>query len=368
MSSESKRWRVALLGATGVVGQRLVRRLAAHPWFDLVALGASPRSAGRRYADAARWLLPCAPPANVAMLGVEEVDAVVERDDLDLVLSALDAETARRVEPALAARGLAVVTNASAHRMAAAVPLVVPEVNAGHLDLVARRPAGSGFVAANPNCAVIGLSLALRPLVDAFGVERVQVATLQAASGAGHPGVASLDLLGNVVPGIAGEEEKLESEPGKIFGRLGPRGIEPASFTVSAQTHRVPVVDGHLLAVSVALGREVTPAEAGAALEAFRPAAEVRDLPSAPARALELLAGEHGPQPRLDVERGGGMTVSVGRLRHCRVLGLRFVALVHNAERGAAGGTLLVAELAARRGLLEAGARGDRGSRMRVAS
>ena len=357
MSGGSRRWRVALLGATGVVGQRLVRRLAAHPWFALVALGASSRSAGRRYAEATRWLLPTALPAAVAPLAVEEVDAVIERDDVDLVLSAVDAGTARRVEPALVERGRAVVTNASALRMAAAVPLVVPEVNAGHLDLVARRPAGVGFVAANPNCAVIGLALALRPLVEAFGVERVQVTTLQAASGAGHPGVASLDLLGNVVPGIDGEEEKLENEPRKIFGCLGPRGVEPARFTISAQTHRVPVVDGHLLAVSVALGREVAPDEAVERFAAFRAPDETRALPSAPSRALELAAEEHGPQPRLDVERGGGMTVTVGRIRRCPVNGLRFVALVHNAERGAAGGTLLLAELAARRGLLEAGAR-----------
>ena len=357
MTSPSPRRRVGLLGATGVVGQRLVRRLAGHPWFELAALGASPRSAGRPYADATRWLLPGAPPADAAALPVEEVDAVVERDDLDLVLSALDGETARRVEPRLVARGLAVVTNASAHRMSPEVPLVVPEVNADHLDLVTRRPPGAGFVVANPNCAVIGLALALRPLAAAFGLARVQVTTLQAASGAGHPGVASLDLLGNVVPGIAGEEEKLESEPRKIFGRLGAHGIEPATFAVSAQTHRVPVVDGHLLAVSVALGRDVPPEEAASALDAFRPAAEVRELPSAPPRSLELVDDEHGPQPRLDVERGGGMTVTVGRLRRCAVHGLRFVALVHNAERGAAGGTLLLAELAERRGLLDAGAR-----------
>jgi aspartate-semialdehyde dehydrogenase len=351
-----RRRRVALFGATGVVGQRLVRRLAAHPDFELVAVAASERSAGRRYGEAVRWRLPEAVPPATAHLPVREIDELAEADGYELALSALDAGSARRIEPRLVARGLAVVSNASAHRLAEDVPLVVPEVNADHLELARVRPVGRGLLAANPNCAAIGLVLALAPLAGRFGVARVRVTTLQAASGAGHPGVPSLDLLGNVVPGIDGEEEKLETEPAKIFGRRRGGRVEPAALAISADTHRVPVVDGHLLSVSVGLGERVTIADAERALDDWRPPADVAALPSAPARALERLADGDRPQPRLDAGRGGGLTVTVGRLRLCPLLDLRFTALVHNAERGAAGGTLLLAELAARRGLL-AGAR-----------
>lgn len=351
-----RRRRVALFGATGVVGQRLVRRLAAHPDFELVAVAASERSAGRRYDEAVGWRLPEEVPPATARLTVREIDELAEAGGYELALSALDGESARRIEPRLVERGLAVVSNASAHRLADDVPLVVPEVNADHLELVRERPAGRGFLAANPNCAAIGLVLALAPFAGRFGVERVRVTTLQAASGAGHPGVPSLDLLGNVVPGIAGEEAKLETEPAKILGRRRGRRIEPAGLAISADTHRVPVVDGHLLSVSVGLGARVTIAEAERALDDWRPPLDVAALPSAPALALERLRASDRPQPRLDAGRGGGLTVTIGRLRPCPLLDLRFTALVHNAERGAAGGTLLLAELAARRGLL-AGAR-----------
>jgi aspartate-semialdehyde dehydrogenase len=347
-----RRRRVALFGATGVVGQRLVRRLAAHPDFALVAVAASERSAGRRYGEAVRWRLPEEVPPATARLSVREIDELAEADGYELALSALDAGSARRVEPRLVERGLAVVTNASALRMADDVPLVVPEVNADHLELVRDRPAGRGFLAANPNCAAIGLVLALAPLAERFGVERVRVTTLQAASGAGHPGVPSLDLLGNVVPGIAGEEEKLETEPTKVFGHRRGGRIEPAGLAISADTHRVPVVDGHLLSVSVGLSRRVSLAEAERAFDEHRPEHEIAALPSAPACSVLRLAEDHRPQPRLDAGRGGGQTVTVGRLRPCPLLDLRFTALVDNAERGAAGGTLLLAELAAHRDLL----------------
>ncbi len=347
------RLRVALLGATGVVGQRLARRLFEHPWFELAALAGSTRSAGCDYGEAARWRLAEPMPEPLAGRRVVTVDEVLERADrFDLALSAVDAETARAVELELVRRGVAVVTNASPHRMLPAVPLVVPEVNPEHLGLLDARPAGDGLLVANPNCATIGLVLALKPLVDAFGLERVAVTTLQAASGAGHPGVPALDLLGNVLPGIAGEEEKLEREPARILGRLGAAGIEPATIAISAQTNRVAVLDGHLLSVAVTLGRATTPAEVEEAILAYRAPAVARDLPSAPALPVELVRGDCSPQPRLDAGRGGGMTVSVGRVRACAALGVRFVALVHNAERGAAGGTLLLAELAARAGYL----------------
>jgi len=346
------RRRVALFGATGVVGQRLVRRLAAHPDFVLVEVAASERSAGRRYGEAVRWRLTDEVPPAAARLGVREVDELAEADGFDLALSALDAASASRVEARLVERGIAVVTNASTHRMNDGVPLVIPEVNADHLELLRRRAGGRGPLAANPNCAAIGLVLALAPLARRFGVERVRVTTLQAASGAGHPGVPSLDLLGNVVPGIPGEEEKLENEPPKILGRRIAGRIEPASLAISADTHRVPVVDGHLLSVSVGLGQRVSLAEAERAFDDHQPAEEIAALPSAPARPVVRLTEDHRPQPRLDVGRGGGLTVTVGRLRPCPLLDLRFTALVDNAERGAAGGTLLLAELAAHHGLL----------------
>ncbi len=348
MSAGGGRSTVTLLGATGVVGQRLIRRLAGHPELELVALGASPRSAGLRYREAVRWLLPEPIPEAVAELRVFAVDELVERSGTDLYLSALDPESARRFERRLVERGRTVVTNASVHRMDDDVPLVVPEVNPGHLELGLRRPPGSGRLIANPNCAAIGLALVAKPLADAFGLERIQVTTLQAASGAGHPGVPALDLLGNVLPGIAGEEEKLESEPTKILGRLLPGGVERAPIAISAQTHRVPIVDGHLLALSFGFSRRASADEVRGALEGFRAPEAIRCLPSAPPRPIELAPGEHSPQPRLDLLRGGGMTVTVGRVRRCPVQDVRLVALVHNAERGAAGGTILLAELVRR--------------------
>lgn len=350
--SPVRRLRVALFGATGLVGQRLLRRLAAHPDFEAVAVAASERSAGRRYAEAVRWLSPGDIPSSAAGLVVRTADELAAAGGYDLALSALDAEAARRVEPLLVERGVTVVTNASAHRMDPDVPLVVPEVNPDHLEILRERSAGRGALVANPNCATIGLVLALAPLVERFGVERVRVTTLQAASGAGLPGVPALDLLGNVVPGIAGEEEKLESEPAKILGRRRGARIEPAALAVSADTHRVPVVDGHLLAVSVGLGRRVTAAEAERAFDEYRPPVAARELPSAPERALERVAGGQRPQPRLDAGRGGGMTVTVGRLRPCPLFDLRFTALVDNVERGAAGGTILLAELLTRVGFV----------------
>lgn len=346
----ARRLRVALFGATGVVGQRLLRRLATHPDFELVAVSASERSAGRRYAEAVRWLSPDGIPCAAAGLTVRAVDELAAAGGYDLALSALDAETARRVEPLLVERGIAVVTNASALRMDPDVPLVVPEVNPDHLEILRERSPGRGALVANPNCATIGLVLALAPLAERFGVERVRVTTLQAASGAGHPGVPALELLGNVVPGIAGEEEKLECEPAKVLGRRRGARIEPAGLVLSADTHRVPVIDGHLLAVSVGLGRRVSAAEAARAFDEYRPPAVAAALPSAPARALERVEGEQRPQPRLDAGRGGGMTVTVGRVRTCPLFDLRFTALVDNVERGAAGGTMLLAELLTRGG------------------
>jgi aspartate-semialdehyde dehydrogenase len=345
-----RRWRVGVLGATGAVGQKLIARLADHPWFRVTVVAASERSAGRRYREAAHWLEDAPIPADVAELVVQECQPPLS---CDLVLSALDATTAREVEPAFARAGIPVVSNASAFRMEPTVPLLVPEVNPGHVELIARQSFGPGYIVTNPNCVVAGLVIALKPLVDAFGVDAVEVTTMQAISGAGYPGVASLDIVGNAIPWIAGEEEKIQTEPTKILGQLNAGFVVPASLVISAQATRVPVLDGHLLSCSVRLGRGASVAEVWRALADFCSPAEVAELPSAPERVLEVHDEGPAPQPRRHAGLGGGMTVSIGRLRACPVHDIRFVALVHNTIRGAAGAALLNAELLARRGLLE---------------
>lgn len=331
---------VTVLGATGVVGQRLLRRLAAHPQFEVAHLAASERSLGKRYGSLP-WRLAGGRPG--AFDGMELVEASPERAFAPLVFSALDAPAAREIEPAFARAGALVCSNASAFRMESDVPLLVPEINADALRLVEIQRRGRGWKGAilcNPNCTTTLLALALAPLHAAFGVEAVFMASLQAASGAGHPGVPSLDLLGNVVPHIPGEEAKVEEELPKILG---------SAFAVSALCHRVPVVEGHTEAVSVKLKGSPSLEAVAGALRDWRPGLA---LPSAPAHPLILHAEEDRPQPRLDAEEGGGMAVHVGRLRPCPILGIKLTALGSNTERGAAGGALLNAELAAAKGLL----------------
>lgn len=348
------RLRVGILGATGSVGQKLVTLLAEHPWFTLTALAASPRSAGKRYGDAVHWLEPTPLPASIAALVVTPSAPPL---DCDLVFSALGSSPADEVEPAFARAGVPVVSNAGAYRMAPDVPLLVPDVNPDHAELVRRQryhPDGRGFIVTNPNCATTGLVCALKPLADAFGVAGVQLTTLQAVSGAGYPGVPSLDVLGNVVPFIPNEEEKLESEPAKILGRLGPEGIEPAPLRVSATATRVPVVDGHFLTLSVALERPAPLERVAAALDGYRGPLAGLGLPSAPRRPLARYTRDDHPQPRLHANLDGGMTVAVGRLRPCPLNDLRMVVLVHNTLRGAAGGAVLNAELLVERGLVKA--------------
>jgi len=340
----------AVLGATGTVGQRLVRRLHDHPWFRLTTLAASTRSAGRAYGAPVQWLLPTPLPPGLARMEVSEVEEV---EDCDVVFSALGSATARELEPNLVGRGLTVVSNASALRMHPEVPLLIPEVNPDHLEMLDHQSFGPGRVVTNPNCATVGLVLGLKPLADAFGIEAVQVTTLQAISGAGHPGVPSLDIVGNALPLIPGEEDKLETEPQKILGSVGGGAFSPAVFRVSAQTNRVPVVDGHLVSVSVKLSRPASPEAARKAIEGFcSPVADL-ELPSAPPLPVAVVEDGPRPQPKLDVDRGRGMTVTVGRIRRCPVFDLRFVALVHNTERGAAGAAVLNAELMAATGRLE---------------
>jgi aspartate-semialdehyde dehydrogenase len=343
------RFTAAVIGATGTVGQRLVRRLHDHPWFELTTLAASSRSTGKSYGEAVHWLLPTALPDPVGEIEICDIHDV---EGCDVVFSALDSATAREVEPVLARRGLMVVSNASALRMHPRVPLLIPEVNPDHLEILDHQDFGSGGIVTNPNCSTVGLVLSLKPLVDAFGIEAVQVTTLQAISGAGHPGVPSLDILGNTLPLIPGEEEKLESEPQKLLGAVADGVFSPARFPVSAQANRVPVVDGHLVSVSVKLGRGASAEEARSVIENFRSPVADLHLPSAPLHAVVVADDGPRPQPRLDADREDGMTVTIGRIRRCPVLDLRYVALVHNTERGAAGAAALNAELLAATGRL----------------
>ncbi|MDZ7372921.1 MAG: aspartate-semialdehyde dehydrogenase [candidate division KSB1 bacterium] len=342
---------VAVLGATGAVGQRFVQLLATHPWFSVAAVTGSERSAGKRYGEAVRWLLPGPPPEAIAKLTV--LPTTPEVVEPSLAFSALDAAAAEEVEAAFRAAGKTVVSNAKSHRWDPDVPLVVPEINGDHLALVqTQRPRYGGAIVTNPNCTTIGLCLALEPLRLRFGLRRVLVTSLQALSGAGYPGVASLDILDNVLPEIAGEEEKVENEPRKIFGRLTDGTVEPSSLSISAQCNRVASRDGHLLSVSVELGSRATLEDVRRAyMEYTSPLADLA-LPSAPARPVLFTEEFARPQPLLDRDAAGGMAVTVGRLKRCAVLEYRFVALVHNTIRGAAGGTILIAELMRARGLV----------------
>ena len=336
---------VAVLGATGTVGQKFVRLLAEHPWFELVAIAASGQSAGRNYGEVVRWRETMPLPGRIA-------DMVVQRCapplDAQVVFSALDAEVAGDIEQEFARAGAVVITNTRVHRMDPDVPLVVPEVNARHIDLIddqRRERRWSGAILANPNCSTAALVVALAPLHAAFGLQKVFVATMQAASGAGYPGVASLDILSNVIPFIGGEEEKMERETAKILGTLGRGGVVPAEFALSAHCNRVPVIDGHMEVVSAGFRQAPSVAAATHALRRFAGPEVVRSLPSSPTPVIEVELRPDRPQPRLDIDRGGGMAVTVGRVRPCTVLDLRFVVLGHNTIRGAAGAAVQIAEL-----------------------
>ena len=343
-----ERIKVGVLGATGIVGERIVALLADHPWFTVAALGGSERAAGRRYGD----LLPAAPPGAADLV----VQPLTPRAfaGCRLVFSALPADVAAEVEPAFAAAGYGVVSNASSFRMAADVPLLIPEVNADHLGLIPRQQAArgwSGFLVTNPNCSTIHLTLALAPLHRAFGLAAVSVTTLQALSGAGRHGVAALSIIDNVVPYIGGEEDKLEREPQKLLGRLAGDAIAPAGFPVSAQCTRVATTNGHLEMVSVRLDRPASAEELAATWTAWQPLAG-RNLPSAPAHPVLVRDEPDRPQPRLDRDTAGGMASVVGRLRPCPIFDYKFAVLGHNLVRGAAGGVILIAELIVAEGLV----------------
>jgi aspartate-semialdehyde dehydrogenase len=341
---------VGVLGATGMVGQQFVARLARHPWFDVVWLGASERSEGKRYAEAAPWRLATPMPESGAHL---TVDACVPARAPKLVFSALDAAAADTLEQEFAAAGHLVLSNARSFRMDPLVPLLIPEVNADHLCLLAeqRRQKGwSGAIVTNPNCAAIVLATALAPLRQ-FVIRHVMVTTMQAVSGAGYPGVPSLDILGNVVPYIGGgEEDKIERETLKILGTDGGRSTYPA--VVSAQVNRVPVIDGHTMTVSVDLAERPAIEDVIDAMRSFRGRPQELRLPTAPVPAIVVMSDVNRPQPRLDADLGGGMAISVGRVRPCPVFSAKFVALGHNTIRGAAGASILNAELMKQEGYL----------------
>jgi aspartate-semialdehyde dehydrogenase len=336
---------VGILGATGIVGQRFIQMLEHHPWFEVAWLAASDRSEGRPYAEAARWRLKTPIPAAVGAMTVSPArpDAAPR-----VIFAALDSGIAAELEPRFAEAGHAVISNSSALRMQSDVPLVIPEVNGEHVKLLEcqkwRRKSG-GFVVTNPNCSAIGLVLALAPLHQQFGLKTVMAVTMQAVSGAGYPGVASLDILGNVIPYISKEEEKMEEETRKLLGKLNSSKVEPAEFAMSAQCNRVAVEDGHTESVSVSLKEKAEPHQIVKAWNEFRSEPQKLGLPSAPEQPVIYMEATDRPQPRFDADRGAGMSTSVGRLRACGVLDWKFTVLSHNTIRGAAGAALLNAEL-----------------------
>ena len=350
-----ERRNVGILGATGAVGQRFIQLLANHPWFNITWLAASDRSAGKTYAEACAWRLDTPLPERIASMVLqpntpETAGAALPR----IIFSSVDAPIAKELEPLFAAAGCAVISNSSAFRMGANVPLVVPEVNADHLEVIESQPTrkrSGGYLVTNPNCCAIGLVLPLAPLAQRFGIEKLFVSTMQAVSGAGYPGVASLDILGNVIPYIKNEEEKLQEEVQKLLGTASASAFQPLVATVSAMCNRVPVLEGHTECVSIKLRQPATREQILAAWEDFQPlhgkGLDGLHLPSAPISPVEYAPEEARPQPRLDLMRGNGMATTVGRLRPCSLFDWKFTLLSHNTIRGAAGAAILNAEVLA---------------------
>ncbi|MGB9078792.1 MAG: aspartate-semialdehyde dehydrogenase [Terracidiphilus sp.] len=343
---------IGILGATGMVGQRYIQLLENHPWFQITWLAASDRSSGKPYGEAARWRLDTPLPERIAKMTVSPAEP---EGAPRIIFASVDAAIAREMEPKFATAGCAVISNSSALRMAPNVPLVIPEVNAEHLHLIEEQPwrkQSGGYVVTNPNCSTIGLVMALKPIEERFGIERIFVTTMQAVSGAGYPGVASMDILDNVVPYIGGEEEKMEAETLKLLGKLEGSHVAPLRARITAHCNRVPVVDGHTECVSIQLTRKATADEIRAAWGQYKPLAG-KDLPFAPQQPVQFAGQPDRPQPRLDRNRENGMAVAVGRLRPCNLLDWKFVLLSHNTVRGAAGATILNAEMLASLGKLD---------------
>ena len=344
---------VAVLGATGAVGQRFVQLLANHRWFEVVAVTGSERTVGRAYGEGVNWVIGGDPPAAISEL---EVQATQPNLDAPVVFSALPTQKARELEPDFAAAGYAVVTNASAYRMADDVPLLIPEINPSHTDLICRQQEArgwSGFIVASPNCSTTSIVLPMKVFQDAFGLQAAVITTMQAVSGAGYPGVPSMAIMDNVIPHIGGEDEKLENEPRKLLGRVVDHEMILADLQLSAQANRVPVMDGHLASVSLKLRDTASPQHAVEVLETWRPPDVCAELPSSPQRPLIYRHEEDRPQPRLDRDSQDGLAWTVGKLRHCNVLDLRYLAITHNTLRGAASGAILNGELLVVQGFLK---------------
>ncbi len=365
-----ERRKIGILGATGMVGQRFIQMLHTHPWFEIAWLAASDRSAGKTFGEACRWKLDTPLPAEIAAMTVQPNLPELAVGELPkIIFAALDADHARELEPKFAAAGCAVISNSSAFRMVGDVPLVVPEVNADHLQMIdgqswrTEHDGRGGFIVTNPNCCAIGLVMALKPLEERFGIESLFVSTMQAVSGAGYPGVASLDILGNVVPFIKNEEEKLQEECGKLLGRFAGDHVEMLPAKVSAHCNRVAVEDGHTECVSIKFRKRATREDILGAWREFKPLAG-EHLPSAPDQPVEFDEGIDRPQPRLDKMRGNGMAATVGRLRECSLLDWKFVVLSHNTIRGAAGAAVLNAEVLARMGKLDKMGAAPRGAEL----
>ena len=350
----SNKRKVAILGATGAVGQRYIQLLQGHPWFEIAVLAASERSAGKKYKDACNWIMESNLPKDIAEMPVVNVDvsSVEKAGDADLIFSSLPGDLAGPVEAEFAAL-YPVFSKASAHRMEKDVPLIIPEINADHVELIKvqqRYRGWKGFITTDPNCSTIQMAITLKPLMQ-FGLRQVMVTTMQALSGAGYPGVASLDILDNVVPFISGEEDKMETEALKILGTLNRGTIENADFQISASCNRVNVKDGHLESIFVKLDQEPSLEQIEAAFEDFRGSPQLLKLPSAPANPIIVRHEKNRPQPRYDREAGCGMSVVVGRIRKDPIMTFKYICLGHNTVRGAAGGGILSAELYVANGL-----------------
>jgi aspartate-semialdehyde dehydrogenase len=351
--NQSVKRRVGILGATGAVGQRVIHMMRNHPYFEVTALAASERSEGKRFADVCNWKLPYEMPDAVKDIKVYTCKPPL---NCDVVISSLPSDIALEAEAAFAAAGYPVISNSSSYRMHADVPLVVPEINPDHLDIIPlqqrQRGYDTGYLVTNPNCTTIGLAMALAPLQRAFGLEAVMMTSMQAISGAGYPGVASMDIIDNVLPHIGGEEEKCEVEPQKILGRFAGGKLVPAPFLVSAQCNRVPVQDGHLESVRVKLQQQATVEQVAEAMATFTGLPQELKLPTAPARPVIVRSEKDRPQPRLDRDAEGGMATVVGRISKDTIFDFKLTLISHNTIRGAAGAALLNAELLVTKGLL----------------
>lgn len=345
-----KKIKVGILGATGSVGQKFIELLTDHPWFEISELAASDRSAGKKYRDAVNWVMQTPLQNEVAEKIVLNCKPTLNSK---IVFSALDASVAGTIEEDFAKAGYVVISNARNHRFDDDVPLIVPEINSDHLELVKIQKFGKGAIVTNPNCSTIGLAMALKPLADNFGIDSLNVVTMQAISGGGYPGVPSMDILDNVIPFIGGEEDKMEAEPKKILGTITGKKIEYAKFVVSAQCNRVSVIDGHTECVQVKLKKKTSKDEIINVWNNFSGEPQKLNLPSAPIKPIIYLDGEKYPQPRMHRNLGNGMSVAIGRLREDPLFDYKFVILSHNTIRGAAGGTILIAELMKAKGYLE---------------